>query len=142
MFNPQSPFAPRHSRPAHTYSRVGLETEVDSASPHRLIQMLWDGLFDAMARAEGALQANQRDIKARSLSKAVRILDEGLKAGLDAENGGPLALQLRDLYAYASLRLTQANLRDDLSAIQEVRQILAPIRDAWGQIAPTNAAAA
>ena len=142
MFNPSSPFAPRHSRPAHIYSRIGLETEVDGASPHRLIQMLWDGLFDALARAEGALQADQRDIKARALSKAVRILDEGLKAGLDPENGGPLALQLRDLYAYASLRLTQANLRDDLRAIQEVRQILAPVRDAWAQIAPSNAAAA
>jgi flagellar protein FliS len=142
MFSPHSPFAPRHSRPAHAYNRVGLETEVDGASPHRLIQMLWDGLFDALARAEGALNAGHRDLKARALSQAVRILDEGLKAGLDLERGGPLAVQLRDLYAYASLRLTQANLRDDLDAIQEVRQILAPVREAWGQIAPTNAAAA
>jgi flagellar protein FliS len=104
--------------------------------------MLWDGLFDALARAEGAIQAGQRDVKANALSKAVRILDEGLKAGLDLERGGALAQQLRDLYAYCSLRLTQANLKDDLAAMNEVRALLAPLRTAWSQITPVTAGAA
>lgn len=142
MYGTHSPFASRHARPANVYNRVGLETEVHDASPHRLIQMLWDGLFDALARAEGAIQAGQRDVKARALSKAVRILDEGLKAGLDLERGGALAVQLRDLYAFCSLRLTQANLHDDLAAMNEVRGILSPLREAWSQIAPASAAAA
>jgi flagellar protein FliS len=142
MYGTNSPFASRFARPANVYNRVGLETEVHDASPHRLIQMLWDGLFDSLARAEGAIQAGQRDTKALALSKAARILDEGLKAGLDLERGGPLALQLRDLYAYCGLRLTQANLRDDLNALHEVRGLLAPLREAWSQIAPASAAAA
>ncbi len=142
MYGQASPFASRHARPSNIYSRVGLETEVHDASPHRLISMLWDGLFDALAQAEGAMGNGQRELKARALSKAVRILDEGLKAGLDLERGGALALQLRELYSFAALRLTQANLRDDVNAIHEVRGILAPVREAWSQITPTAAAAA
>jgi len=137
MYGQASPFAPRHYRPGNVYTRVGLETEVHDASPHRLIAMLFDGLFSNLAQAEGAIQQGQREIKAHALMRAVRILDEGLKAGLDVKAGGELAGQLDALYGYASLRLTQANLRDDLEAIREVRRLIEPVRDAWTQIAPS-----
>lgn len=136
MHGQPSPFAPSHYRPSHVYSRVGLETEVHQASPHRLIAMLFDGLFDALLQAQGALENGQRDLKARALSRAVRILDEGLKAGLNMEGGGTLAVQLSELYAYASLRLTRANLHDDMATILEVRRLLEPVREAWSAIAP------
>lgn len=136
MFGQASPFAPRHYRPGNMYSRVGLETEVHDASPHRLVAMLFDGLFTALAQAEGAMAANQRDVKAQALSRAVRILDEGLKAGLDLGQGGELAEQLHALYGYCTVRLTHANLRDDVEALREVRRLIEPVREAWGQIAP------
>ena len=136
MYGQASPFAPRHYRPSNMYSRVGLETEVHGASPHRLIGMLFDGLFDALAQAQGALAAGNRELKARALSRAVRIIDEGLKAGLNLEQGGELAQKLRELYSYTSLRLTQANLRDDLNLLLEVRELLLPVREAWSAIAP------
>lgn len=137
MYGQASPFAPSHYRPGNVYSRVGLETEVHDASPHRLIAMLFDGLFLALAQAQGALEAGgQRELKARALSRAVRILDEGLKAGLNLHEGGPLAVQLNELYGYASLRLTQANLRDDLATVLEVRKMLEPVYEAWRAIAP------
>lgn len=145
MYGTSSPFASHQQRANHAYSRIGLETEVHSASPHRLIAMLFDGLFTALAQAQGALENQQREVKAHALTRAVRILDEGLKAGLDLQAGGALAAQLHELYAYAAVRLVQANARDDLAAIQEVRKLLEPVRDAWGAIAPqveTNRAAA
>jgi flagellar protein FliS len=137
MYAQASPFAPRHHRPGNVYSRVGLETEVHGASPHRLISMLFDGLFSNLAQAEGAIAQGQREFKALALMRAVRILDEGLKSVLNLQEGGPLAEQLHGLYAYAGLRLTHANLRDDVEAIREVRKLLEPVREAWGQIAPT-----
>lgn len=139
MYGQASPFAPRHYRPGNVYTRVGLETEVHDASPHRLITMLFDGLFSNLAQAEGAIQNGQREMKAHALMRAVRILDEGLKAGLDIKAGGELAGQLDALYGYTSLRLTQANLHDDLEAIREVRRLLEPVREAWTQIGPTTA---
>lgn len=142
MYGQSSPFAPRHYRPGNVYTRVGLETEVHDASPHRLIAMLFDGLFSALAQAEGALQSGQRELKNQAISRALRIVDEGLKSGLNLEQGGPLAEQLHQLYSYAGVRLLQANLRDDAEALQEVRRLLEPVRDAWSQIAPVQAAAA
>ncbi len=137
MYGNASPFASRLHRPGNVYTRIGLETEVHDASPHRLIAMLFDGLFAAIAQAEGALKSGQRDVKATALTRAVRILDEGLKGCLDVREGGELALRLQELYAYAGLRLTYANLHDDVLALQEVRRLIEPVRDAWIQIAPS-----
>lgn len=132
--NTSSPFASRGQR-ATMYSKVGLETDVQGASPHRLVAMLFDGLFEAMSQARGAIQTRNNEVKNRALGRAVRILDEGLKAGLNLE-AGPLATDLGDLYAYTCMRLTQANLHNDLAAIEECQRILAPVREAWTAIGP------
>ena len=133
--NTTSPFASRTQR-ATMYSKVGLETDVHGASPHRLVSMLFDGVFDAMNQARGALQSGNNEIKKRALGRAVRILDEGLKAGLNLE-AGPLASDLRELYAYLCMRLTQANLHNDAAAIEECQRILTPVREAWTAIGPS-----
>ena len=127
--NLSSPFASRTQR-ASMYSKVGLETDVHGASPHRLVSMLFDGVFEAMSQARSAIQSHNTELKNRSLSRAVRILDEGLKACLNLE-AGPLAADLRDLYAYLCMRLTRANLHSDVAAIEECQRILTPVREAW-----------
>ncbi|MEL4181268.1 MULTISPECIES: flagellar export chaperone FliS [unclassified Roseateles] len=119
------------------YSKVGLETDVHGASPHRLISMLFDGLFDAMTQARGAVQNGNNELKNRALTRAVRILDEGLKAGLNLDSG-PLAKDLNDLYAYLCMRLTRANLHSDAAAIEECQRILSPVREAWTAIGSNN----
>lgn len=136
--NMSSPFAARNQR-ATLYAKVGLETDVQAASPHRLVAMLFDGIFDAMNQATQAIQARNTELKNRALSRAVRILDEGLRAGLDL-SAGQLATDLRELYGYVCMRLTQANLHSDLAAIEECQRLLSPVRDAWTAIAQTPAA--
>jgi flagellar secretion chaperone FliS len=136
--NMSSPFAARNQR-ATLYAKVGLETDVQAASPHRLVAMLFDGVFDAMAQATQAIQAGNIELKGRSLTRAVRILDEGLRAGLDL-SAGQLATDLRELYGYVCMRLTQANLRSDLAAIDECQRLLTPVREAWAGISQTPAA--
>ena len=66
----------------------------------------------------------------------VRIVDEGLKASLNLSAGGALAADLSDLYAYVTLRLTQANLKNDAAALDECCRLMQPLRDAWSSIAP------
>ena len=134
----QSPAMP-FGRPvpfANAYKQVGVETGVAAASPHRLIQMLFDGFMDAVSQARGAMRSGQVDLKGRAIGRAVRIIDEGLKASLDIGQGGELAANLNDLYAYATLRLTQANLRNDEGALDEAQRLIEPLRDAWASIAP------
>ena len=95
------------------YRQVGLETAVGAADPHRLVGMLYDGCLESIAQARGALRAGDLAAKGRAIGRAVRIVEEGLKAGLDLHAGGALAADLNALYAYVGLRLTQANLRND-----------------------------
>ncbi|WP_233151753.1 flagellar export chaperone FliS [Pelomonas sp. KK5] len=130
-----SPFAPRAQR-ATMYSKVGLETDVGSASPHRLVQMLFDGLFESMNLALAAIRNQDVALKNRQLSRAVRIVDEGLKSALNME-AGTLAADLNALYAYVCIRLTQANLRGDAEAIEECQRLMAPVREAWSKIGPS-----
>lgn len=131
-----SPFASHGQRASSMYNRVGVETDVLTASPHRLVTLLLEGTADAMAQGLGAIQTRNVEAKARALTRAVRILDEGLKAALDL-NAGNLALDLRDLYSYMCMRLTYANLHSDIAAIEECQRLLQPIREAWGSIAPS-----
>jgi len=138
--NMSSPFAARNQN-ATMYAKVGLETDVQAASPHRLVAMLFDGVFDAMSQAIQAIQAGNVEVKGRALTRAVRILDEGLRAGLDL-SAGQLATDLRELYGYVCMRLTQANLRSDVAAVEECQRLLSPVREAWTAISQTPAALA
>ncbi|MFN3860331.1 MAG: flagellar export chaperone FliS [Roseateles sp.] len=133
-----SPFAARNQS-ASMYAKVALETDVQAASPHRLVAMLFDGVFDAMSQATQAIRAGNIELKGRALTRAVRILDEGLRAGLDM-SAGQLAVDLHDLYGYTCKRLTQANLRNDIAAIEECQRLLSPVREAWTAIGQTPAA--
>lgn len=130
----QHPFAAsRHGhRPqAQMYSRVGVETGVLDASPHKLVAMLFDGYFESISLAKAALVAGQTELKGREIGRAVRIIEEGLKASLNLVEGGALASDLAELYAYTTRRLTMANLKNDATALDECRDLMKPLQDAW-----------
>ena len=121
---------------ANAYARVGVETSVNSASAHKLIELLFNGFMDSIVLARGAMRAGQIEAKGKAIGRAVRIVEEGLKAGLNLEGGGRLAADLSSLYAYVGLRLLQANLKNDEAALDECARLLGPLRDAWVAIGP------
>ncbi len=137
MFTAASPtsFGRAHGF-ANAYARVGVETSVNAASSHKLIELLFNGFMDQVALARGAMQAKQIEAKGSAISRAARIVEEGLKAGLNMEAGGRLAEDLSSLYAYVALRLLAANLRNDESALDECVRLIGPLRDAWVAIGP------
>jgi flagellar secretion chaperone FliS len=128
-----SPFG-RPMAQAQAYRITGVETGVAVASPHRLIAMLFDGFVDAVASARGAIRSGNLEGKCRAIGRAVRIVDEGLKSSLDVK-GGELATDLRALYEYITMRLTQANLRSDEGPLDECLRLIQPLREAWNSIA-------
>ncbi|VTR43098.1 Flagellar protein fliS [Serratia fonticola] len=81
---------------------------------------------------------NQGNIagKGLAISKAINIIDNGLKNGLNHEQGGEIADNLAALYDYMKRRLMQANLHNDVAALDEVSGLLENIADAWRQIGP------
>lgn len=136
MFNTSSPMT--FGRPpqfAQAYRNIAAETGITDASPHRLVQMLYDGVLESVAEARGAMRANDIERKGRAIGRALRIVEEGLRGGLNITAGGGLAQNLDQLYTYVVGRLTHANLRNDEQALDECQNLMTPLRDAWMGIA-------
>lgn len=133
-------FGPAGARAASAYKQMGLHTEVDAASPHALIQMLFDGLQQALRAVVVAMEEGQSEDKLRLVEKSIRILQEGLLAPLDKERGGELAENLGAVYEYSINQLVLANVRNDVALVKEVQALLDPIASAWQQINPANPA--
>ena len=123
---------------AGAYRQIGVETGVASASPHQLVLMLFDGFNEAVAQAGAALQLGQIEARGRAIGRAASIVDEGLKGALDVKAGGKLAEDLKALYTYVTLRLTQANLHSDATALDECKRLMEPLRAAWIGIGPAS----
>jgi len=90
---------------AKAYGEVALQSGIAASSPHKLVDMLFDGLIDSINRSRGAMARGEVEEKGKALGKAVRILEEGLKAGLNLEQGGELADNLRNVYDFCIIEI-------------------------------------
>jgi flagellar protein FliS len=124
----------------NAYAKVGMETGVVAASPHQLIVMLFDGAMTAIASGLTNMRAGNIGEKGKAISKAILIIDSGLRAALDKKAGGEIAEGLDSLYEYMSNRLLQANLENKPEILEEVQRLLGELRDAWNAIGNTPAA--
>ena len=121
------------NNPAKAYANVHLESRVADASPHRLIQMLYEGALERIAQAKGAMQQNQYARKSELINKAVSIIG-GLQGSLIDAGDGELTANLDNLYDYMIRRLMQANLKNEEQILDEVVALISDIKGAWDQI--------
>lgn len=121
---------------ANAYAKVGVETGVVAASPHKLIVMLFDGALAAVATALQHMKTGNIPGRGQAISKAISIIDSGLRASLDHKVGGEVAVNLDALYEYMSNRLMLANLNNQPELLDEVQRLLQELRSAWQAIAP------
>jgi len=119
------------SRSASAYKRVGLETSVSQASPHELVNMLFQNLLRNIGAARLAIQNGNIAAKGECIQKAVRIIDEGLKPALNLKDGGQLASNLHSMYAFCLVRLTEANLHNSDKALVDILRVIEPLADGW-----------
>lgn len=139
MFSP-SPYASpavNARRMAGLYSQVNLDSQVHgNGNPHKLIEMLYDGFFAELAKARGAMRAREIEAKCTAISKAIRIVEEGLRVALDPKAGGQIARDLNELYTFVSKRLVLANARNDEKMLDECAAVMRPLQEAWAAIRP------
>lgn len=128
--------------PAESYAKIGVDAAVETADPHRLILMLFDGAKVAISQARIHMENGQIADKGAAISKAIDLITNGLAASLDKEAGGELAERLAALYEYMAQRLLFANLKNSVAALDEVSELLSGLRDAWAQIPNTQQVAA
>jgi len=120
-------------RAAQAYGSMAVQTGIEAATPHRLVQMLMEGALEKMAAARGHMQRGNIAEKGENISWAISII-EGMRASLDQDAGGDIARNLNDLYDYMGRRLLEANLRNDAKALDEVIVLLREIKAGWDAI--------
>lgn len=123
-----------YARAAQNYSAVKVQSSVTDASPHRLIQMLFEGALERIAQAKGAMQQGQVARKGELIQKAINIV-AGLSGTLNDKEGGELAENLDDLYDYIIRALTEANYKNSTERLDECGRLLGELKSAWDTIA-------
>ena len=122
------------TRGADAYRNVGAHGQVESADPKGLIALLLGGAIERIAEAQGHLERGDVARKGETLGRALAIIGE-LNGSLDIARGGDLAANLHSLYDYVVRRITEANLRNDSSALDEVTDLLREIKSGWDAMA-------
>lgn len=115
------------------YNSVGVQSGIESANPHRIIQMLMAGALDRIAAAKGFLQRGDIGKKGEYIGWSISII-EGLRASLDHDAGGDISGNLDSLYEYMSRRLLEANIKGDEAILDEVFGLLSEIKGGWDAI--------
>lgn len=118
---------------ANQYASIQTNSQLVDASPHRLIQMLMEGLLARINSAKGAII--QKDIEAKNLyiNKAIGIVG-GLHESLDMEKGGEIAQNLYNLYAYMSSQLLKASIENSTDILDEVATLMREVKSGWDGI--------
>lgn len=118
-----------------------VRTEIQSRSPIELVVMLYDGADRCLSQAHDAIQRQDGRAKREAISGALAIVME-LQNNLDMEAGGEIAASLDSLYGFVNERLIDANRQDDATAVDQAIRVLAPLREAWIQLACGSVASA
>src|SRR5690606_12140344 len=96
-----------------------------------LISLLFDGARAAILKARLHMQNNSIEGRGSAISKAIDIVDSGLKASVDLETGGELAKNLVATYDLIIRNLLLANLNADADALDLAERLLIDIGSAW-----------
>lgn len=125
---------------AGAYARMGLETTIMSASPHQLLMLLFDGVKTAISMARHHMASGEIAAKGKAISKAINIIDNGIRVSFDAEAGGAagaeLVANMSALFDYVTERLIYANLRNDAALLDQADRLLDNLSSAWREIDP------
>jgi flagellar protein FliS len=115
------------------YGRGAIESEINYASPHRIVQMLMEGALTRLATAKGCIARNEIAEKGQQISWCISII-EGLKSSLDKKQGGDIAANLDALYDYMNRRLLEANVNNNVAILDEVTKLMEEIKAGWDGI--------
>jgi flagellar protein FliS len=115
------------------------DQEILTASPARLVAMLYDKAVSCLHDAIAAIEAGDIERRYKSTTRASEIITH-LAVTLDMERGGEIAKNLEQLYRFMLKHLLDVNIRNDAKAAADVIKLLEPLRASWHQLAARGAA--
>ena len=126
-----------NARAAKMYAENNTHTSVVSADSGQLIVLVYERVFDHLKLARNALEVG--DYGVEPFTKAHDLIQQGLLACLDYENGGDVAQSLSAVYEWALREILNARLAKSPEKVQDVLDVLAPLYEAWLALAPKDA---
>jgi flagellar protein FliS len=124
------------AKASNAYRNLATESSALGADRHQLICLLFSGTLSAIGQARAALAKGDIGMKAQASSKAIRLIDEGLKVAVN-RSVGEMGESLYQLYEYCARRLLQGHLKHDDAAYAEVARLIHEIDTGWRAISPT-----
>lgn len=115
------------------YTQNEIETGVEGATPHRLVQMLYEGLIDRLMQAKGAMVRKNFESKSKLLNKSIEIISH-LQSTLDMERGGQLAENLYELYDFFRRELFLSSRFNDTDKLEAVIEMVKELKSAWDEM--------
>jgi flagellar protein FliS len=115
------------------YKQVNLHSSLLESNPHQVILMMFDGALQAISVAKGAIERKNFELKSESITKATNILD-ALRGSLDFEREPKVSENFDVLYTYCIESLNKVSLDLNTGAIDEIVEMLKPLRDAWSEM--------
>jgi flagellar protein FliS len=122
------------NRAAREYQQMNTRFAVESASPHRLIQLMMERVLTKIAIARGHMERGAVSEKGKHIGDAIGVIS-GLRASLNHKADARMCGNFDALYDYMGRRLLEANLRDDTKILDEVAGLLRELKEAWDAIA-------
>lgn len=120
--------------PAKQYLDLDTRSRVESASPHRLIQLMMERALAKIGLAHTHLDNGSLVEKGNNIGDAIQIIN-GLQASLNHKADERLSGNFDALYDYMMRRLLEANLHNDGARLDEVAGLLRELKTAWDAIA-------
>jgi flagellar protein FliS len=117
------------------YQQIGITSEVEAATPHRLIQLMMERVLTKIAMARSHMERKSIAEKGANITSAIDIIC-GLQVSLNQKPAPKIAGNFDALYDYMTRRLTEANFRNDPAKLDEVAGLMRELKEAWDAIAP------
>ncbi|MEL0636178.1 MULTISPECIES: flagellar export chaperone FliS [Marinomonas] len=121
----------------HAYKKDSLKSDLASADPHRVIQLLMQGALERLALGKGCIERSDWEGKAAALTNAVEIINS-LRDSLDRSVNPELVDNLESLYDYMTVQINEASVTKNVSLLDEVIGLILQIKGAWDQISDAD----
>jgi flagellar protein FliS len=128
-------YSPGGDAASKQYRRMDVQHEVETATPHRLIQLMMERVVTKIAVARGHMERKAVSEKGMHIGDAISIIN-GLQASLNHKPNSRLSGNFDALYDYMCRRLLEANLSNDPAILDEVSGLMREMKEAWDAIAP------
>ena len=122
-----------YGRNLRAYQKTTVNAEISVADPYYVTKLLYQGLFERLAQAKGAIERGDLALKAKKLSTATAIL-ENLRSTLDFSQSKSIAQGLYDIYSYMIDQVAEASLNLMTQPIDNAIRAFMPIKNAWDSI--------